>query len=163
MTQARAAETSGLSQSRRRIIALIVAAALPATAACLTVTVPEAETAPTPPPAPKVTTVPLVARYTVNCETRSPSGYGAAFHDPRSGGECWACPNSNPIRTWSPVTAGDACATRSVAGIGAKATRARYLGPYDKCPNGDVQVRGSCSYCPAGSAWSQTHGACVKR
>ena len=102
--------------SRRPAAWLIVTVALPATAACViepgTIQPPQAEQ--------QVTTVPLRMRYSVDCGTRSPAGYGAGFDDPRNGGECWACPNSNPVRTWSAVTASDACATRAVLGIGAQ-------------------------------------------
>ena len=135
---------------------LIAPLALVASAACVI----EPGSIETPPEAANV--VPLRTRYQVACETRSPAGFGAGFHDPRNDGECWACPNSNPIRTWSAVNQADACATRSVAGIGAQVAAAKYLGPYGRCPDGDVQQGGVCLYCPAGSAWNSGHRACVK-
>lgn len=113
------------------------------------------------PPGESVTTVPLVRRYPLACESRSPAGYGAGFGDPRNGGECWACPNSNPVRTWAAVNEWNACATKSVLGIAAQAVSAQHLGPHGSCPQGDVQVQGNCSYCPSGSAWSSEHSACV--
>jgi hypothetical protein len=149
-------EPRGRRDSHRSITRLI-AFVVPAAAACViepgTVKTPDEKT---------VDAVPYVRRYTVACDTRSPRGFGAGFHDPRNGGECWACPNTNPERTWSAVTAPDACATKAVLGIGAKVASAKYLGPYDDCPRGDVKGGGYCSYCPPGSAWNAQHGVCVK-
>lgn len=150
------------SRSRSRAVAWLVAgAALPAMVACATGT--GSVRPPGPGGGPAAQIVPLVRRYPLACESRSPGDFGAGFRDPRNGGECWACPHSNPIRTWSPVTAHDACATKSVLGINAKVARARYLGPYGKCPRGDVEAEGTCSYCPQGSSWSAPRGGCVRK
>lgn len=59
---------------------------------------------------------------------------GDSFFDLVRGGSCWRCP-AGFGRTLSPVTAGDACATAPLAGLGEA---------FGRCRAGHVNICGSC-------------------
>lgn len=75
--------------------------------------------------------------------------FPGSFFDPRNGGECWSCP-AGYNRTWSAVTADDAC-SQSIFGPVARAT---LHGPGGMaCPSGaffDPINGGECWSCPSG-------------